>query len=152
KIAADTAEVADHHSHVADRHQGFGDYFHGGEPAVDEISPVREWHVLPAPAAARCQEGLGILVIIVVVWFAPVVADSRGDDLAGRQRRPVVDRDDADAVHHHLPVGIERIARLDRRPDDHGTEAVHLAQFFLPGHDGFELFLTAEVEAVDDIF
>ena len=45
----------------------------------------------------------------------------------GRQRRPVVDRDDADAVDHDLLLGVERVGRLDRAADHDRAEAVDLA-------------------------
>ena len=58
--------------------------------------------VLPAAAAAGAQERLGVLVVVVVVRVVALGADGGRDDLARRQRRAVVDGDDADAVDHEL--------------------------------------------------
>src|SRR5438094_9259781 len=41
QVAAETAIIADHDADVADRHDGFRDHFHRGEPAVNEIPAIR---------------------------------------------------------------------------------------------------------------
>ena len=115
EIAADPAIVADHDADVADRHHRFGNHLDRGEPAVDEVGAVGQRHVLPAAPTAGTQEGFGILVVIVVVRIAAVVADGGSDDLAGRQRRAVVDGDDGDGVHVALCLDIERRGRFGNR-------------------------------------
>ena len=138
-VLAGPAVVADDHAHVADRHDRLGDRLDRGEPAVDEVGAVGQRHVLQAPAPAGQEERLGVLVVVVEELVVAVGAHGRGDDLAGGQRRAVVDRDDAHAVDHHLLVGIERVGGLDRAADDHRVEAVELGQLVLPVDQRLEL-------------
>ena len=73
------------------------------------VPSVNTW-ILTASEAAAGQERLGVLEVVVVVRRVGPVADGRGDDVAHRERRPVVNRDDA-----RLVVTVF---------DDDGTEAV----------------------------
>src|SRR6516164_9446266 len=59
---------------------------------------------------------------------------------------------DANAIHRDLAVRIQRIARLHRRADDNGAEAVHFAELLLPCHHGLEFAPAAQIQAVDDVF
>ena len=86
------------------------------------------------------------------VLVVAIDADRRRDDLAGRQRRTVVDGHDADAVDHHLLVGIQRVGRLDRAADDHGVESLVLVQLVLPVDERLELLGSAGFEAIDRVF
>src|SRR5262249_22756275 len=84
RVATRAAIVADDDTHEADGDDRLGDQLDRGKPAVEEVGAVREGDVLPAAAAAGRQERLGILIVVVVVGLIAVVADRRGDDLAGR--------------------------------------------------------------------
>src|SRR5205085_11589864 len=86
----------------------------------------------------------GVLVVVVVAGAVGLVADRRGDDLARRQARPVVNGDDPDDVVVHL-----RLAGLVRPADDHRVEPAALGQLPVPRLHGAGLLLVEEVgEAV----
>ena len=114
--------------------------------------PSVKRNVLQAAAAAGAEERLGVLEVVVKVLVVAVDADRRRDDLAGRQRRTVVHRHDADAVDHDLLLGIERVGGLDRTADDHRIETLVLAQVILPVDERLQLFRAAGFKAVDHVF
>ena len=152
EVLAAAAVVADHHADIADRHDGLGDRFDAGEPAIDEVGAVGERNVLQAPAAAGPQERLGVLEVVVEIFIVAIDAHRRRDDLAGRQRRTVVHRHDADAVDKRLLFGIERVGRLDRAADDHRVEPLVLVQLVLPVDERLQLLRAAGFQAVDGVF
>src|SRR5207249_11344125 len=87
------------------------------------------------------QERLGVLVVVVVVRIVRRVTAIRGDDLARRQRRAVVDGDDADRVHGDRLLRPQWVGRLDRAADHDRVEAVDLTQLVLPTDDRLEFLL-----------
>ena len=89
------------------------------EKAVDPVGAFGEDLVLPAPEAARAEERLGVLEVVMIVLVRLAVADRGGDDVALAQRRPVVHGDDPDLV----------VGAVD---DDRG-------EAFLPGDLGGDL-------------
>ena len=133
------AVIAHHDAHVADRHDRLGDRLDRGEPSVDEVGAVGERDVLQPAPTTRAEERLGVLVIVVEILVVAVGPDAGRDDLAGRQRRAVVHRDDPHAVHQDRLARGQRVGRLDRSPDDHRVERVVLAQLVLPADQRLEL-------------
>jgi hypothetical protein len=75
----------------------------------------------------------------------------RGDDLARRQRRPVLHGDDSDAVDKDRLVRNERVGRLNRTADHDREETENLIELGLPAHQGLELVLATEIETVDSV-
>ncbi len=87
---------------------------------------------MPASSPAGAQKCLGVLIIIVIVFLVKPIAHGRGDDLAGREAWPIVNRHDAEGIHLHLLAGRERVLGIDRPADDDRIESVDLLQFLLP--------------------
>ena len=84
--------------------------------------------MLTAAAATGPEEGLRILVVVVVVGVGEIPADRRGDDLPRRQRRAVVDGDDRERVGRGFRRDDGRVMVGNRRhgcplADDDRTEA-----------------------------
>ncbi len=108
RVDAHRAGIGDHHAHLADLDHGLGDQFHRREQAVDVIGALDQHLQLAALAPARGQELAGVLEAVVEGrGLGRLLADGRGDDLAGREPRAVVDRHHADLVlgvldHHRL--------------------------------------------------
>ena len=146
------AVVADDHANIADGHHRLGIDLHGGEPAVDEIGAVGEWHILPAAPAAAAQEGFGVLVVVVVVGVGNIIADRGRDDLAGRQARAIMNGDDADAVHRHALAGRKRVLGGHRVADHDRIKRVDVAELFLPADDRRQFRASLHFQAVDRVF
>ena len=68
----------------------------------------------------------------MVVFIFTVVADGRGDDFAWRERRPIVNRHDADGVHDDRLSFVDRIDRAKLFADDDGIEPIDIFQLLLP--------------------
>src|SRR5262249_19142600 len=82
--------------------------------------------MLAAAKASGPQKRFRILKIVVEVGTAGLVADGRGNDLAGAKRWSVVDRDDADGVVGVLDYdGLEALPLCDHF--GHFPEEVRLA-------------------------
>ena len=143
KVFARLTEVANDDADIADRDDGFGNQLDRGEPAVDEVGAVGQRHVLASAAAAAGEEGFGILVVVVVMFAGGIGADGRGDDFARRQRRAIVNGDDADAVGFEGLVGIQGIDGGDRSTNDNGIKTTAFGKFFAPLIGGFG-FLAVE--------
>ncbi len=137
EVRAFLAVVAHDHAHVADGNDGLGNDLDGGEPAIDEIGAVDQGHELSPAAAARGQERFDVLVVV----------DGRRDQLAGRERRTVMHRDDGDRVlAAGFAGGCARCADHDR------PEAVPVLQLGVPRVEPALFVTVAQVQSVDHVF
>ncbi len=126
-------------AHRADLDPALARDLDGGEESVQEVRALDQHLLLaPAPAAGREETADVLERVVEVVRIGGVRADRRGDDLAVLQRRPVLDRDDADPVvldddgpeavaveQHGLElrvVGLGGVEVMDGLLGDHGEE------------------------------
>lgn len=105
------AGVRNHHAHAAHGNHGLGDQLDGREQPVDVIRALDQHLVLPAARAARGQETLAVLEVVVEAErVRRIVAHRRGDDFPGRQRGAVMGGNHAQAIeivlddHRQEPV------------------------------------------------
>lgn len=117
EVRAGLAGVGDDHANAADVDHRLRDHLDRGEQPVDVVGALDEHLQLPAAHTSSPQELIRVLEVVMVGFFVVrVLAHRRRDDLALRQRRPVVDGHDADVVvrafDHHRP---EAVALGDHR-------------------------------------
>src|SRR5579859_2903011 len=124
-----------HHSRFALLDDRLRNQLHGGKETVDEIRPFRQHLVLAAPVAARSEERLRVLKVVMVVRIVPAVADRRSDDVPLRQRRTVMNRYGPDLVR--------------RAVDDHRLEPAFLIDLLRQRGDGDKLLFVAECQMVN---
>lgn len=93
------AGIEDHDAHVADRNDGLRHRLDGREQAIDVPGALEQNLQLAAAESAGLEKFFRLLEIVVErLGAAQIGADLGRDDLAGRQRGAVMDRDDTEEI------------------------------------------------------